>query len=684
VTLVGPGGVGKTRLATEAALTVPDEWPDGVWLVELAPVRRADLVDAAVASVLGVADSDATSWLDGVLGHLARRRLLLVLDNCEHLPAAVAELIDAVLSHCEHVGVLATSRAPVGIRSERVHRIGPLAVTDGPDGTARTGTGGGPAIELFEARAGPVPAARRGDVAELCRELDGLPLAIELAAARAHTVPPGELVARLRRFPASRATAFESSDPGLPERHRSLARVLDWSIERLDPDQRVVLRRLTVFVSGFDLDAALRVCATADLGESDVADHLWSLVDGSLVEIDPGAGETRYRLLATVRAHLEAGADGADLDGAKMRLASHLRRELGPERELDLRWIHRMEVEIDNVRAIVDHPATPVDVAQSLAWAVGKFHDVTDDFRTGITELGRWVEQLTTDGPELVAMLTLLADLHLRLADLDAAGRLLERAEDVATTSGSAEWDTAGLTRARADLAIRLGDAAGAVAALEAELRHRHPPRAAARLWDTLAIARAMAGDVAGAMAALESELAAATASGTEALLATTHGNLAEANLQLGDRRAAAHHQLISLELARAYRHPVEVAFSMMIAARLIASPERHDDAVRLQVVADELLAEAAYQLYADDHLVRGELLDAARAALGPQEFDRIATEARATDPDEAVELAARVLADIATPVAATTTADHDHHDHHDPPPPPPPPPAGPPTRPRP
>ncbi len=661
VTLVGPGGVGKTRLATEVALTVPDEWPDGVWFVELAPVRRGELVDAAVASVLGVADSAATHWRDGVLGHLAPRRLLLVLDNCEHLPSAVAELVDAVLSRCEHIGVLTTSRAPLGIRSERVHRIGPLAISDRPDDATRTGRGGGPAIELFEARAGPIPAAHLGDVIELCRELDGLPLAIELAAARARTVPPGELVARLRRFPASRATAFASSDPGLPERHRSLAEVLDWSVERLDLDERAVLRRLTVFVSGFDLDAALSVCATPGLADSDVADHLWSLVDGSLVEIDPGAGETRYRLLTTVRAHLEAGADDAELRDARMRLARHLRRELGPERELDLRWIHRMEIEIDNVRAVVDHPATPVDVAQALAWSVGKFHDVTDDFQTGITELGRWVEQLATDGPEMVAMLTLLADLHLRLAELDAAGRLLERAEDVATTTGSADWDSAGLTRARADLAIRLGDTAGAIDLLEADLRHRHPPRAAARLWDTLGIARGLAGDARGAIAALESELAAATASGTEALLATTHGNLAEANLQLGDRRAAAHHQLISLELARAYRHPVEVAFSMMIAARLIASPERYGDAVRLQVVADELLAEASYELYPDDHGPRAELLDAARVALGPQEFDRIAEEARAIDPDDAAELAARVLADISTPVAAsTTTADPD------------------------
>jgi tetratricopeptide (TPR) repeat protein len=413
------------------------------------------------------------------------------------------------------------------------------------------------------------------------------------------------------------------------------------------------LRRLTVCRGGFDLDDALAVCTTPDLTEGEVVDHLWALVDCSLVEIDPAAGETRYRLLTIVRRHVEAGADETDLDGAWTRLGDHLREVLGPECELDRRWITRMAIEIDNVRAVVDHPATPVAVAQALAWAVGKYHDLTDGYRTGIAELERCASQRSPETPELVAILTLLADLHLRLGDHDAVGEYLDQAAEAARSTGPAGWDSAGLARARADLALRLGDVNGAIEVAEAELRNQHSRRASARLWNTLGIARGAAGDMAGAVAAFESELADATMSGTEAFLKTTHGNLAEAKLQLGDRPGAAHHQLISLELARAHGHPMSVtalAFSMMIAARLIDSPDRYDDVVRLQTVADEILATKGFALFANDDRMRSELLDAARSALGTPEFERLVAEARAADPDAAAELATEVLNEIRSP----------------------------------
>ncbi len=639
VTLLGPGGVGKTRLAIEVGLEAADEWRDGVWFVDLAPVGRPDLVDAAVADTLGASASAGSGPRDRIVAHLADRRALLVLDNCEHLSPAPAELVEAVLAGCREVGVLATSRSPIGLRSERVHRIGPLAVG--------AGSPGGPAIELFAARSGGFDPETRPDVVDLCRELDGLPLAIELAAARAHSVPPRELVARLRRFP----TSLETIDPGLPERHRSLARVLDWSIERLSAGQRSVLSRLAVCVGGFDLETALAVCAAPALDDGDVVEHLWSLVDSSLVEIDPAAGETRYRLLTTVRKHVEACTDQTELDEAWQQLAGHLRRVLDPDGEIDRGWIVRMAIEIDNVRAVVEHPSTPVANAQALAWAVGKYHDLTDRFRVGIDELSRWESLLAAETPERVAMLTMLADLHLRLGDLSGASDAIARATQLSRTCPPPDWDAAGPVRARADLALRLGDIAGAIEGVETELRNPHPRRAEARLWDTLGIARGAAGDFAGAVAAFESELVAATTSASEAFLATTHGNLAEAKLQLDDRRGAARHQLISLELARAQRQPVNIAFSMMIAARLIAADDRYADVVRLQTVADGVLADAGFELYAEDRDVRAELLADAASALGPEEFERIEAEARSFDPDATAELAASVFISMQSPV---------------------------------
>jgi predicted ATPase/DNA-binding SARP family transcriptional activator len=647
VSLLGPGGVGKTRLAVEVALDVADRWPDGVWLVALADVGRADLVDAAIADALGAPTSGGGSPRARAIAHLSAQHVLLVLDNCEHVTSMVAEFVHDLLSSCPQTAVLVTSRTPLGLRSERVLRVEPLAIR----GTTRAGLHEGavwaPAVELFAERAGGVRDDDLDDVTELCRELDGLPLAIELAAARAHTIPPRDLTARLRRLP----TQLESTDPGLPERHRSLARVLDWSLERLDPPQRAMLERLGVCVGGFDLDSVHALCTpgTGGADEGAVIDHLWSLVDGSLVTIDPAAGETRYRLLTTVRRHVVSCADPTELHAGWSRLAEHLRGVLGPDGGLDHRWIARMALEIANVRAVVEHQATPEPLGQALAWAVGKYLDLTDRFRPAVAELQRWESTWSAVTPERVAVLTLIADIHLRLGELGQAGDVLGRAGAMAEQCGSVEWDSTGLVRARADLALRLGDVQDAIDMVEAELQQSHPPRAAARLWDLLGIARGTAGDVEGGVAAFQSELAAAGASGTDTFLSTAHGNLAEAKLQLGDTAGAARHQLISLELARAHHHPVNIAFSMMIAARLVGPDGRYHDAVRLQTVADELLAVAGYELYLEDREVRAEVLAEARRALGADEFDRVCADSRSLSQDEAAELAADVLAGVPT-----------------------------------
>jgi predicted ATPase/class 3 adenylate cyclase len=627
-TVAGTGGAGKTRLATETALRIADQWEDGAWFVDLAPVSSAELVPEAIAQAVGVKSVPGVEpWVE-VLDHLRERRSLLILDNCEHLAETVCARVADLLERCPEVGVLATSRTPLGLRAERVHRLDPLPC-DGADAAA---------VRLFRDRAAAAVASDDPAVVALCAELDGLPLAIELAAARTSAMSPADILERLRRSPS----VLQSRDVSLPERQRTLERLLDWSYELLDPRARAVLRRLTVFAGSFDLAAAEDVSAAGDVAVDDVPELLLTLIDSSLVVTEAAAGASRFRLFWTVRAYAADHSGAEEQAAALRRLADRYIQQLGPQQATGRRWVSRMELELDNLRHVVAE--LPDDAtAQALAWSIGRFHDVRDAFRTAIDELARAAERLPTPGSNRVALLTLLADLHLRVGELDAAEALVTQAAELRAERGPAEWDTAGLARTRGELALRRGDPLAAVAEARAALAEPHSDRGRARLQNQLGIALAAAGDMAGAAVAFEEELVAASAAGMETYLATTHGNIAEARLRLGDERSAAAHQAISLELARALGQSVLVAFSMMIAARLTRARE----AAVLQTAADAALAEASYALYDEDAEVRDALMASAREQLGDEDFDRAVAEGHTLDHDAAADLAAAVLAHV-------------------------------------
>jgi predicted ATPase/class 3 adenylate cyclase len=625
-TLIGPGGVGKTRLAIELGLEVAGEWEDGAWFIDLAPLDDPALIPEAVGAAVGAfAASDTELWPE-VLTHLEQRCALLVLDNCEHLTEGAARAAAELIARCPRVGVLATSRGPLGLRGEEVYRLPPLA-TDG-------------AVDLFVDRA--ADDADRETVAALCAELDGLPLAIELAAARTTAVPTAEILRQVGRS----YSVVRSRDPTLPDRQRSLERLLDWSLDLLPPAARTVLGRLSVFASGFDLDGAEGVAAGGAVPESEVPELVWDLLDASLVRPAERAGTTRYRLLASVRAHARERADADDLAAATRRLTALLLERIGPPRATRHSWIDEMELELDNVRgcaARVDDDAS----AQALAWCVGRFHDVRDSYRDGIAELRRFLDSRPQPGPERVALLTLLADLHLRLGELDQSETILSEAEALASTAGTPAWDEAGVIRARGDLALRRDDADAAATAARRGLERVHSPHGRARLYDLLGIASAAAGDLPASAEAFSDELRAATAAGIEAHLATLHGNLAETYLRLGDESAAARHQALSLGFARDWGQPVLIAFALMVAARLASARGRSHEAVVLEAKADELLAEADYALYDADEAIRSQLLADAESRLGGEEFAAARAEGAALDVDAAADLAERVLSDV-------------------------------------
>ena len=313
VTLTGAGGVGKTRLAVQVAAVMAEEFDAGVWYVDLAPITDPEVVPVAVARALGLPDQPHHSTLDTLTRFIGERQMLVVLDNCEHLLDTTATLALALLAACPGLTLLATSREPIGVAGEVTWRVPSLSLAD-------------EAIELFTDRARRVrPEFRVTDdnaaaVAEICRRLDGLPLAIELAAARIRALSAEEIVDglhdRFRLLTGGARTAVR--------RQQTLRASVDWSHALLTEPERVLFRRLAVFLGGFELDAAQAVCGDGEVARYQVLDELTLLVDKSLVVAEHAGDTTRYRLLETVRQYaLEKLGDSGEADEVRARHRDH-------------------------------------------------------------------------------------------------------------------------------------------------------------------------------------------------------------------------------------------------------------------------------------------------------------------------------------------------------------------------
>jgi predicted ATPase/DNA-binding SARP family transcriptional activator len=391
VTLTGPGGAGKTRLAAEAAARLLERMPDGAWMVELGSVADPADLPQAVLSLFGVRELrllaapgvTAVPPLDRLVEALGDRELLLVVDNCEHLVAAAAALVDHLLARCPGLSVLATSREPLGIAGELLHPVGPLAVPEGEVSPAEALAY--PAVRLLADRGA---AARPGftvdqatlePVLRICGALDGMPLAIELAAARFHALAPGQVAARLD----DRFRLLADGRRPVLGRHQTLRAVIDWSWELLGGAEQVLLRRLAVFAGGATLEAAERVCAvpaSAALAADEVLYLLAGLVDKSLVVAEGDGPGVRYRMLETVRAYgaerLRAAGEDEALARAHAGYFLELAEAAEPElrRRDQLRWIARLAAERDNLHAAlrwaVDSgaAAAALRLAAALGW----------------------------------------------------------------------------------------------------------------------------------------------------------------------------------------------------------------------------------------------------------------------------------------------------------------------------
>ncbi|GAB2741114.1 AfsR/SARP family transcriptional regulator [Streptomyces bullii] len=405
VTLLGPGGAGKTRLSQEAAETVRHATPDGVWLAELAPVDDPGAVPEAVLTAVGaretvlygagaegmraaVADR-RDDPVERLAEHCGRRRMLLILDNCEHVVDAAARLVEELLARCPGLTVLATSRAPLGVPGEVLRPVEPLPE---PVALRLLADRGAAARPGFRIDADETTAAA---CAEICRRLDGLPLAIELAAARLRMLTPRQIADRLD----DRFRLLTSGSRTVLPRQQTLRAVVDWSWDLLDEDERDVLRRLSVFAGGCDLDAAEAVCGPAAF------QALGSLVDKSLVVAAPaGDGEMRYRLLETVA---EYAAERLDEAGQRKRVErAHLTyyREVarttdpllrGPDQ---LAAIERLEREYENLRTALRHAVARRDEQEGLCLVLSlAWYWQTRDLRI---EARHWCREVMDLGPD--------------------------------------------------------------------------------------------------------------------------------------------------------------------------------------------------------------------------------------------------------------------------------------------
>jgi predicted ATPase/class 3 adenylate cyclase len=443
VTLTGAGGCGKTRLGLQAAAGLLDGSGDGVWLVELAAVSGENAVAPAIRQALGIACQPGRAVLETLLDVLAPQAMLIVLDNCEHLIGACAQTADAIVRHCPEVHLVATSREPLGIGGEAIYRVPPLSLPEpggGPPAAASSD-----AVALFMERAREQGTGLSADeqtallVVSICQRLDGMPLAIELAAARLRSLSLRGLADRLDQ----RFRLLTGGSRTALARQQTLEATVDWSYSLLNGAEQSLLRRLSVFAETFDLDAAEAVCGFGDIEILDVAGLLGSLVDKSLVVVERAGPSLRYRLLETIRQFAAERLAEASNKAAAVE-AAHCAHYLsaaeaaapyltGPEQG---RWLARLDADRANLRRAAGQAASrPDSTAQALRFGVAlrRYWFARNRGEEALALLRPVLNRPEARAvPELCAAALVTAAIAARGVDLPAALRLGERAVKLA------------------------------------------------------------------------------------------------------------------------------------------------------------------------------------------------------------------------------------------------------------
>ncbi|WP_327743538.1 LuxR C-terminal-related transcriptional regulator [Streptomyces europaeiscabiei] len=638
LTLTGAGGVGKTRLALEVAASA--EFADGVWLVDLAPVRDPSLAANVTAAALGMPDLGTGPVVDQLAAFLTHRRALIVLDNCEHLVDACADLAHALLSACPALRILATSRRALGIYGERVFGVPPLAPDD--------------AVELLRDRATAVSpefqvtGGNRAQVRRLCEDLDGLPLAIELAASRLRTLTVDEAVNRLE----NRFGLLTSGSRVARPHQRTLRALIDWSHELCTPDERLLWHRLSVFAGDFALDAAEAVCAGDGIGRDEVLDLLDRLVVQSVVLPCERDGLPRYRLLATIRQYgrerlAESGQEQWTLrrhHDFYLTLAERVADGwYGPGQEEALARLRAEHANLLAALAYDDDPQETLALAAALRfhWCAGGF------LAEGRRQFDRALAAAPEPSPARSRALCAASWVALLQGDHGAAERWLAEAGEL----GEQQDDRvlcAHVVGLRGSLAAFQGRFVEAVPLFErAVAAHTAADDEASAVFELFQLA-AVQMDLANPRGAETARRAVALAEAHGECWARAHAMWALScdAWRQGEREEALALIRAALEIERGFNEPLSAALMLEVLAWIIASYGEYERAGRLLGSARRLWRDVGTELsafgppHSEDHT---RCAQSVVRALGPEAYEKALAEGgRHSGPAEAIAYALR------------------------------------------
>lgn len=667
LTLTGAGGVGKTRLALRVAETLDERYPDGVWLVELASLADPTLVPEAIANVLGLREEAGKTSLERLSGYLAQRNLLLLLDNCEHLIADCAQVVESLLRACRNLTVLATSREALGIEGETALRVPSLATPDPGKLAPGEDVRAYDAVRLFVERGRAVtgefelaPADEQA-VAEICHRLDGIPLAIELAAARLRMLSVDQIVTRLndrfRLLTGGRRTTVP--------RQQTLRALIDWSFDLLEERERTLLCRLSVFAGGFSLEAVEAVCAGEPVQAAAIFDLLAQLIDKSLVQADKSGREERYRLLETVRQYarerlLERGE-------AEQVRDQHLRYflewaeavEEAVERGNRAEWYKRLETDLDNLRLALEW-SFATGKAESGARLAGSLQDFW--FDQGYWGEGRrYLEESLTvsdqiSSPQRAKVLVGLCMVRWGEQDFAWAKERLE--ESLAISRGAS--DAVGQGRALVALSVAhqwLGDLGQAISLAEQAMeifRATDRKRSTVGTLFQLAGMLASRSDFAEASLLFEQSLELSTRVGDKRDMSVATNGIATIARHQGDYRRAAEYGFKALALAAEADAPVQVVMFLAGLAFAASRMGQRERAARLYAASasrDEKIG-GALVIYRRGYAEHEQELATLRQELGEPALTAAWAEGQSMTLDEAIAEAAQVL--VAPPELAS------------------------------
>ena len=661
VTLTGVGGVGKTTLANEVGRSVIERVPDGVRPIDLAPLPDgvdADAVALACLNALGLADQTRRP-IDVVADHLAPRQSLLILDNCEHVQPAVSQVLERLLDACPYLRVVATSRAPLRVRGETIFRVPPLPVPADGTEAAPASLATVPAVELFLLRARAADPSfelserNAADVARICRELAGLPLAIELAAARVSSLTPAEIATRLVGDP----DLFSSSAGAMPDRQRSLDDTLEWSHRLLTGEQQALFRRLSVFAGQWTLEAAEAICSP-DGDALAVAAALGALVEHSLVVRDGESPMGGFRFLQPI-AQFAARKLAASGETAGVA-APHARYYLELAARRDAGGIHATPADLDRIGANYENCLKALRFAEAaeiaplttaLVAALTEFWRVRGHLREAIPHLEA-TGRLAGPEPGWARGLAVgvSADFHRLLGQLDAA----ERYATEMIQLGEALADRASRRTAHglmAEVCAAKGDFAGARGAYEAArvILDEEPDPIAYGFYHTgmgVLFLRDGSGDADGAHAHLTAAVKLFRSAGGTWYLGRALAALGAVDHRRGDLDSARTHLAEGFAQLVAFGARLDAIDAIELLGRVALDHGDPDRAARLLGAASYLRDAMAITVPVAERAGRTAAIDRARESMAPDAFIRAWTEGRAMSFEDV----ARVAAELGSP----------------------------------